>query len=48
VLAALCAGVKLEMIKLAKRINHFALKTRIYMAALKTEMSTMYAIMNKG
>ncbi|KAA6310004.1 hypothetical protein EZS27_038612, partial [termite gut metagenome] len=33
---------------LAKGINHFALKTKIYMASLKTGMSTMHAIMNKG
>jgi hypothetical protein len=30
VFAALFAYVKLEMIKLAKGINHFALKTKIY------------------
>jgi hypothetical protein len=41
VFAALFAYVKLEMIKLAKGINHFSLKAKIYMTALKTSMYTL-------
>jgi len=33
--AALPAYVKLERMKLAHRLNHFALRSKIYMAALK-------------
>jgi hypothetical protein len=47
VFAALFAYVKLEMIKLAKGINHFALKTKIYMASLKTGISTMADMMDE-
>jgi IS4 transposase len=36
--AALFAYVKLEKIKLVTHLNHFALKTKIYMASLKTAM----------
>ena len=32
--AALCAFVKLEQLKSATRLNHFALKTKLYVAAL--------------
>jgi hypothetical protein len=44
VFAALFAYVKLEMIKLAKGINHFALKAKIYMTALKTGIYVLAAI----
>jgi hypothetical protein len=39
VFAAIFAYVKLEMIKLATKINHFALKTKVYMASMKSAMS---------
>jgi hypothetical protein len=36
IFAAIYAYVKLEKLKLATNINHFALKTKIYMASMKT------------
>jgi len=38
VFASILAYVKLEMLKLATSLNHFALKTRIYMGSMKTAM----------
>ena len=38
VFASILAYVKLEMLKLATSLNHFALKTKIYMASMKTAM----------
>jgi len=32
---ALCGYVKLEMLKVATHLNHFALRQRIYVQALK-------------
>ena len=36
--ASLCAYIKLESISIGKKINHFALKQKIYLAAIKTAM----------
>ena len=38
IFAAIYAYVKLEKLRLATKLNHFALKTKIYMASLKTAM----------
>jgi hypothetical protein len=38
VFASILAYVKLEKLKLATSLNHFALKTKIYMASMKTAM----------
>jgi len=38
VFASILAYVKLEKLKLATNMNHFALKTKIYMASMKTAM----------
>ena len=40
IFSAIFAYVKLERLKLATQLNHFALKTKVYMASLKTAMST--------
>ena len=34
-LASLCAFVRLEMLKKKKALNHFALKTKLYLCATK-------------
>lgn len=39
IFASLYAYVKLEKLKLATTLNHFALKTKIYMASMKTAIS---------
>lgn len=39
--ASIFAFVKLEKIKLSKNLNHFAIKTKIYMAALKAAMTEL-------
>ena len=36
---AIFGYVKLEKLKLATRLNHFALKTKVYMASMKTAMT---------
>jgi hypothetical protein len=46
VFAAIYGFVKLEMLKLSKQRNHFAIKTMIYMASLKTALSTYYSFAN--
>jgi hypothetical protein len=46
IFAAIIAYVKLEMLKLATKINHFALKTKIYMASMKTAMITFHELWN--
>jgi len=38
IFASILAYVKLEKLKLATGVNHFALKTKIYMASMKTAM----------
>jgi hypothetical protein len=40
IFAAIIGFVKLEMLKISKQVNHFAIKTMIYMASLKTAYST--------
>ncbi len=39
--AALCAFIKLEMLKSTTKINHFALKTKLYVNALQVAFSTL-------
>lgn len=33
--AALCAYIKLEMLKVSTKLNHFALRAKLYMSALE-------------
>ena len=42
--AAIFSFVKLERIKLAKKMNHFAIKTKIYMAALRIALRELSQI----
>lgn len=42
--AAFFAFIKLEKIKLSKNLNHFAIKTKIYMTALSATMSELKAL----
>jgi hypothetical protein len=42
--AALYAYVKLERLKLKTSLNHFALKTKIYVAALQTAFRELQAL----
>lgn len=39
--AALCGFIKLEMLKVDSKINHFALKSRLYIKALHSAFSTL-------
>ncbi len=39
--AALCGYIKLEMLKTENRTNHFALKTKLYVNALKSAFQTL-------
>ena len=39
--AALCAFIKLEMLKGTTQLNHFALKTKLYVNALHVAFSTL-------
>jgi hypothetical protein len=39
--AALCAFIKLEMLKSTTKLNHFALKTKLYVNALQVAFSTL-------
>jgi len=39
--AALCAFIKLEMLKRTTHLNHFALKTKLYVNALQVAFSTL-------
>ncbi len=39
--AALCGYIKLEMLKVETRINHFALKTKLYVNALQSAFQTL-------
>ena len=39
--AALCAFIKLEMLKHTTKLNHFALKTKLYVNALQVAFSTL-------
>jgi len=38
IFAAIFAYVKLEELKLVTKLNHFALKTKVYIASMKTAM----------
>ena len=42
--AAVCAFIKLEMLKGTTRLNHFALKTKLYVNALQEAFSTFRAL----
>ena len=39
--ASLCAYIKLEMLKVSTKINHFALKSKLYLRALRTAFETL-------
>ena len=39
--AALCAYIKLEMLKVSTKTNHFALKNKLYMHALRSAFQTL-------
>lgn len=39
--AALCAYLKLEMLKVATHLNHFALKSKLYLRAVRTAFDTL-------
>ena len=39
--AAVCAFIKLEMLKSTTQMNHFALKTKLYVKALQVALSTL-------
>jgi hypothetical protein len=39
--AALCAYIKLEMLKITTRTNHFALKSKLYIRALRTTFDAL-------
>ncbi len=41
VFAAMCAYIKLEMLKVTTQTNHFALKSKLYMRALRTASDTL-------
>jgi len=41
VFASLCAYIKLEMLKVTTNINHFALKSKLYMRALRTAFDAL-------
>jgi hypothetical protein len=40
------ASIKLEKLKFAHKLNHFALKAKIYTAAIKTAMQQLYQLQN--
>jgi len=42
--AALCAFVKLERLKSATRLNHFALKTTLYVTALHSAFAQLHEL----
>ena len=44
IFASILAYVKLEKLKLATGVNHFALKTKIYMASMKTAMVVFHEL----
>ncbi len=39
--AALCAYIKLELLKLSTRLNHFALRAKLYLTAIQTAFKTL-------
>ena len=42
--ASLCAYIKLEMLKISTKINHFALKSTLYMHALRSAFQTLESL----
>jgi hypothetical protein len=42
--AALCAYIKLELLKLSTKLNHFALKAKLYINATKAALNTLREI----
>lgn len=42
--AGLCAYIKLEMLKVSMKLNHFALKAKLYLRALEVAYSTLSAL----
>jgi hypothetical protein len=42
--AALCAFIKLELLKVTTKTNHFALKSKLYMQALQTAFETLHQL----
>jgi hypothetical protein len=42
IFAALCAYIKLEMLKVATQTNHFALKSKLYLQALRTAFDALH------
>lgn len=42
--AALCAYIKLESLKTSTKLNHFAIKAKLYLAALRTAYDTLAAM----
>jgi hypothetical protein len=42
--AALCAYLKLEWLKSATKLNHFAIKSKLYLSAVKTAFDTLAAM----
>jgi hypothetical protein len=39
--ASICAYIKLEMLKMTTKVNHFALKSKLYMRALRTAFDAL-------
>jgi hypothetical protein len=39
--AALCGFIKLERLKMRTKLNHFALKSKLYLNALRSSFSTL-------
>lgn len=42
--AALCAFVKLEWLRTQTKLNHYALKTKLYLAALHSAFDQLQAL----
>ena len=42
IFAALCAYIKLEMLKVSTHTNHFALKSKLYLQALRTAFDALH------
>ena len=41
IFASMCAYIKLELLKVSTQTNHFALKSKLYMRALRTAFDTL-------
>jgi hypothetical protein len=48
IFAALYSFVKLERVRLSKELNHFAIKTKLYMSALKSLFSLRNTMLNEA